>query len=121
MAGYPLDNALFNWEAGARHLARLERSGGAGSALATVALVRDEIRRRVGVSFSAADLADFYGSGTDWARQLDGVDPAALDIQDLIDAAFWEQLKAATDFAGGRLLEGEADSGEGGTVRPDGW
>lgn len=121
VARYPLDNALFNWEAGARHLARLEAEGGAGGALRVVALVRDEIRRRVGVTFSAAELADFYGQGTDWARQLDGVDPAAPDIQELIDAAFWEQLKAASDFAGGRLLDAEGDLGESGEVRPAGW
>lgn len=121
MARYPLDNALFNWEAGARHLARLESEGGAGGALRVVASIRDEIRRRVGVTFSAAELADFYGKGTDWARQLDGVDPAAPDIQELIDAAFWEQLKAASDFAGGRLLDAEGGSGESGEVRPAGW
>ena len=109
MDDYPLDNALFNWEAGARHLDRLEAGGNAGSALRVVNLIRDEIRRRVGVTFTAAELAGFYGSGTDWVRQLEGIDASAPDLQELTDAAFHEQVKAATDFAGGRLLEGETE------------
>ena len=113
MDDYPLDNALFNWEAGARHLDRLEAGGHAGSALRVVNLIRDEIRRRVGVTFTAAELAGFYGSGTDWVRQLGGIDASAPDLQELIDAAFHEQVKAATDFAGGRLLEGETESAGG--------
>jgi hypothetical protein len=120
VARYPLDNALFNWEAGARHLARIEAGGGAGGALRTVGTIRDEIRRRIGVTFSAAELADFYGRGTDWVRQLDGVDPAAPDLQELIDAAFREQLKAASNFAGGRLLDVEGESGGGDAFRPAG-
>jgi len=118
VAGYPLDNALFNWEAGARHLDRIESAGGAGAALRVVSLIRDEIRRRVGVTFSAVDLADFYGTGTDWVRNLDGVDPSAPDLQELTDAAFHEQLKAATDFAGGKVVEGEAESAGGPALRP---
>ena len=120
MTTYPLDNALFNWEAGARHLGRIEAAGGGGGALRTIGTIRDEIRRRVGVTFSAAELADFYGQGTDWVRHLDGIDPATPDLQELIDAAFWEQLKAASDFAGGRLLEAGGDPEEGGTFRPAG-
>lgn len=107
MAGYPLDNALFNWEAGARYLERLETEGSGGDALRTVSLIRDEIRRRVGVTFTAAELAAFYGGGTDWVRHLDGLDGSAPDLQELTDAAFHDQLKAATDFSGGRLVEGE--------------
>jgi len=113
VAGYPLDNALFNWEAGARYLERLEAQGGAGAALRAVSLTRDEIRRRIGVTFTAEELAEFYGTGTDWVRQLDGIDASAPDLQELIDAAFYDQLKAATDFAGGRLVEGETE--------PTGW
>jgi hypothetical protein len=67
--------------------------------------VRLELRRRLGATFTAAELADLYGAGTDWALQLPGVDPASPDLQEMIDAAFWLHLKSAGDFAGGRRIE----------------
>ncbi len=118
MAGYPLDNALFNWEAGARYLDRIESAGGAGAALRVVSLIRDEIRRRLGVTFAAAHQADVDRGGNHRVRAIDGVDPSAPDLQELTDAAFHEQLKAATDFAGGRVVEGEAESAGGPAIRP---
>ena len=68
--------------------------------------IRDELRRRIGPTFSAAELADLYGAGTDWCQQvvLDVAPGAAADTQALADAAFWIYLRGATDFAGGRQL-----------------
>lgn len=104
---YPLENALFNWEAGLEKLRELEREGGTRGDRVTVP-VRDELRRRLGASFSAAELADLYGSGTDWVLQLSGIDPGMSDLQDLVDAAFWLHLQSAGDFAGGRRIEIES-------------
>ncbi|MBK5231779.1 MAG: hypothetical protein JJE13_02200 [Thermoleophilia bacterium] len=101
---YPLENALFNWEAGILRLRELERGGALRGDQVTVP-VREELRRRLGATFSAGDLADLYGAGTDWAAQLGGVDPGMSDFQDLVDAAFWLHLRAASDFAGGRRIE----------------
>lgn len=101
---YPLENALFQWEAGIDRLRDLERSGSLRGDHVTRA-VREELRRRLGATFSAAELADLYGAGTDWAVQLPGMDPAQPDLQDLIDAAFWLHLQNATDFAGGRRVQ----------------
>jgi len=98
---YPLENAIFQWEAGIETLRRLEREGSLRGDTVTVP-VREELRRRLGAIFTAGDLADLYGAGTDWALQLPGVDPGLADLQDLVDAAFWLQLQAASDFAGGR-------------------
>ncbi len=100
---YPLENALFNWEAGIERLRDLERSGQLRGDDVTVP-VREELRRRLGATFTASDLADLYGQGTDWALQLPGIDPGISDVQDLIDAAFWQQLQAAADFAGGKVI-----------------
>lgn len=100
---YPLENALFNWEAGIDRLRELERSGQLRGDDVTVP-VREELRRRLGATFTAADLADLYGQGTDWALLLPGVDPGLADVQELIDAAFWLHLQAAGDFAGGRVV-----------------
>lgn len=101
---YPLENALFNWEAGIERLRELERSGQLRGDDVTVP-VREELRRRLGATFTADDLAAFYGGGTDWAMQLPGVDPGLSDLQDLVDAAFWLHLQAASDFAGGRVVQ----------------
>lgn len=101
---YPLENALFNWEAGIERLRSLEREGSLRGDQVTVP-VREELRRRLGATFVAAELAEIYGAGTDWALQLPGVDPSLADLQDLIDAAFWLHLQAAGDFAGGRRIE----------------
>lgn len=101
---YPLENAIFQWEAGIETLRRLERQGTLRGDDITVP-VRDELRRRLGATFTAAELADLYGAGTDWALQLPGVDPGQPDVQELVDAAFWQHLQAATDFAGGRRIE----------------
>ena len=60
---YAIDNALFQWEDGER---RLREDGGLeGPALA----VLEELRRRLGSSFSLAELADLYAGGTDWAAK----------------------------------------------------
>lgn len=104
--GYPLENALFQWEAGIDLLRELERSGTLRGDEVT-GPVREELRRRLGATFTASDLAELYGAGTDWVLQLPGIDPALPDLQDLVDAAFWLHLQNATDFAGGRRVEVE--------------
>jgi hypothetical protein len=101
---YPLENALFNWESGIERLRELEREGTLRADQVTVP-VRLELRRRLGATFTSAELADLYGSGTDWVLQLPGVDPAQADLQELIDAAFWLHLQAAGDFGGGRRIQ----------------
>ena len=71
--------------------------------------VREELRRRLGASFTGSDLADLYGEGTDWAMLLPGVDPGLSDVQDLVDAAFWLHLQTAGDYAGGKLVDLELE------------
>jgi hypothetical protein len=104
---YPLENALYQWEEGWRSYQTL-----AGDPLVrrradrVVAAVRDELQRRLGPTFRAADLADLYGRGTDWCEQvaLEVDSGPGLDAQLLADAAFWLYLRGAADFAGGCLL-----------------
>ncbi len=69
--------------------------------------IRDELRRRIGPTFSAEELAALYAEGTDWCQQV-AIDVAPAiegEAQSLGDAAFWLYLRGATDFAGGRKLE----------------
>jgi hypothetical protein len=104
--GYPLENAIFQWESGIVHLRGLEGPAGR-RAERVVRAVRDELRRRVGATFTAAELAGAYGEGTDWVDQLPVVEPGQSDLQLLVDAAFWQHLQVASDYAGGRLVEVE--------------
>lgn len=103
---YPLENALFQWEEGWRALQAISDPRARRLADRVVGAVRVELRRRIGPTFSAAQLAELYGRGTDWCQQLalDVAPGAASDAQTLADAAFWMYLRGAGDFAGGRQL-----------------
>jgi len=104
---YPLENALFQWEEGRRALQEIDDPRRRRMADRVVEAIRDELRRRIGPTFSAEELADLYGAGTDWAQQV-AIDVAPAvegESQALADAAFWLYLRGATDFAGGKRLE----------------
>lgn len=103
---YPLENALFQWEEGWRVLRAIEEPRERRQADRVVGAIQDELRRRIGPTFSAAELAELYGRGTDWCLQvaMDAAPAAATDQRSLADAAFWLYLRGATDFAGGRQL-----------------
>jgi hypothetical protein len=103
---YPLENALFQWEEGLRTLRAIEEPRERRQADRIVAAIQDELRRRIGPTFAAGELAELYGRGTDWCLQvaLDVAPGLATDSRSLADAAFWLYLRGATDFAGGRRL-----------------
>jgi hypothetical protein len=104
---YPLDNALFQWESGKRRLDEIEEPRERRLADRVVDAMREELRRRIGPTFSAGELAELYSEGTDWCQQV-AIDVAPAmeeEAQALGDAAFWLYLRGATDFAGGRKLE----------------
>jgi hypothetical protein len=104
---YPIENALFQWEEGWRRLQELRSEPGAyRRADRIVGAIRDELRRRIGPTFRAVELADLYAEGTDWCLEVVlaiGLQ-APLEPQQLADAAFWLYLRGASDFAGGRQL-----------------
>lgn len=106
---YPLDNALFQWEEGANRLRDLSADPRASrSALRAVEAIRDELRRRIGPTFSAQELAELYGRGTDWcleaARDAAPMEAVDLDPQAVVDGAFFLYLRGASDYSGGRVL-----------------
>lgn len=103
---YPLANALYQWEEGHRALQAIDDPRQRRLADRVVDAVREELRRRIGPTFTADELADLYGRGTDWCQQLAiDVAPSVSDPQSLADAAFWLYLRGAGDFAGGRQLQ----------------
>jgi hypothetical protein len=101
---YALDNALFQWEEGERRLR--ESSGAAREMLErSVAAVYEELRRRVGASFLAAELAAVYGEDLSWAEDAARGASAVADLTTAVDAAFARYSRFATDYAGGRTHE----------------
>lgn len=104
--GYSLANALFQWEEGRRGLRGLSDDPPARRrADRVVDAIREELRRRVGSTFTADELVECYAKGTEWCLQLAmEMRAGAGDAQMLADAAFWLQLQGASDFAGGRKL-----------------
>jgi hypothetical protein len=103
---YPLANALYQWEEGARELAAIDDPRQRHTADRVIDAIRVELRRRIGPTFTAEQLADLYGEGTDWAQQIaiDVAPAASGEAQTLADAAFWSYLRGAGNFAGGRRL-----------------
>lgn len=87
---YPVENALFQWEDGER---RLHESDDATYRRVTENLV-EELRKRLGSTFTLEELADFYAASPDLGAQ-----PSWL-----VDAAFGRYAREAADFAGGRRL-----------------
>jgi hypothetical protein len=110
---YPLDNALFQWEEGASRLRELDSSDprAARTARRAVEAIREELRRRIGPTFSAQELADLYSRGTDWcleaARIAAPMAAVDLDPQAIVDGAFFLYLRGAHDYSGGRVLPTE--------------
>lgn len=106
--GYPLENALFQWEEGWRELNTIDDLRERRLADRVVAAIGDELRRRIGPTFGAAELADLYGRGTDWCLQVASeiAPDLSSDPRSLADASFWLYLRGATDFAGGRQFIG---------------
>lgn len=87
--GYPVENALYQWEDGERRLAE----AGDASLHPRIELLVEQLRKRLGSAFEVSELADFYAAGFD-------VDEPAW----LVDAAFARYAREARDFAGGRRL-----------------
>ena len=98
---YAIENALFQWEEGERRLReapeleRIDLERG-------VAAVLEELRRRLGSSFTLAELAALYGSGVDWASALAQRESAGTDAPWVVDAAFNRYASESVDYAGGR-------------------
>lgn len=99
---YAIENARFQWEEGERRLTQavepergdLERAAWA---------VLDELRRRLGSTFTIGELADLYGQGTDWADDVAQRRRAGTDSAAVVDAAFHRYAREASDFAGGKI------------------
>ena len=62
---YSLENALFQGEEGWRAYQALEGPSEPRQAERVIGAIHDELRRRIGPTFGADELAVLYGEGTD--------------------------------------------------------
>ncbi|HEY2327524.1 MAG TPA: hypothetical protein VGH52_08590 [Gaiellaceae bacterium] len=85
-----------HWETGERRVAALGVD-------AQVEIVLGELRKRVGQTFTLAELARAYDGADDWAR--DAIDlaepetPPPLESSTVTDAAFHRYARGAVDYA----------------------
>jgi hypothetical protein len=107
---YAIENALFQWEEGEARIR--DASGGEAHDLERAArLVVEELRRRLGGSFTLGELADLYGEGTDWVRDEVGRRFQEVQTSAAVDAGFLRYARSASDYAGGRQREPDEESG----------
>ena len=99
---YAIDNARFQWEDGERRL-RVADEATQGDLDRALYAVVDDLRRRLGSTFTLAELAELYGSGTDWADDIAQRQRAGSDSAAVVDAAFNRYARESSDFAGGRM------------------
>jgi hypothetical protein len=107
------DQVLGLWEDGQRRLHALDPSERPAVERAVDAVV-DELRRRLGGVFTAAELASHYLTrGTDWcfevAMRAAPANPEAWDMTTVAGAAFARYLRAASDYGGGRRLRADGE------------
>ena len=99
---YAIENARFQWEEGERRIRQADEATRSDLERAVMS-VGDELRRRLGSRFAVSELADLYGSGTDWADDIAQRQRAGSDTSAVVDAAFNRYAREASDFAGGKV------------------
>jgi hypothetical protein len=98
-----LDQTRREWELGHRRLAQDVRESPRGDAwLEELNAVSAELRRRVGQSFTLAELADAYASAEPWSREaVEETEPASgwpRRLTTVTDAAFHLYSRGAVDY-----------------------
>ena len=109
---YAIENALFQWEEGE---ARLRGADGeeARQLDRAARMVVEELRARLGSTFTLGELADLYGEGTDWVRDEVQRRFVETDTSAVVNAGFLRYARRASDYAGGRLRLPEEEGSAG--------
>ncbi len=97
--------ARFQWDDGLRRLEALAGDGAGPARERVAAACADELRRRLGMTFSTRDLAALYPAAADWflplAVELAPAHPQAWEPSVVLDAAFARFRMQAGDAHGG--------------------
>ncbi|MEX2194060.1 MAG: hypothetical protein WD844_02135 [Thermoleophilaceae bacterium] len=99
---YGVQSALFQWQDGAR------RVRDAPEGPRAVDAVVDELRRRLGSTFTLSELTELYAEGVDWAWEVATRRGSGGDASATVNAAFFRYAREATDYAGGRVRPGRS-------------
>jgi hypothetical protein len=104
VAGPSVESARREWEAGHRRLLDAARDRPRYERLLEqVAVVGDELRRRIGQTFTLSELADAYRAAERWSRdavaERASVDARPGDLALVEDAAFHLYSRGATDYS----------------------
>ena len=103
----PFETAQEQWEAGLRRLEAAPFDERPILELVT-RKVYEELHRRLGSSFTTAELAELYDEGTGWVSDIAVVAapdaPFAWDVRIVGDAAFGCYVRGAVDFSGGKRM-----------------
>jgi hypothetical protein len=108
-----VESAVFQWEEGYRQLEAARSEPRRYRALGRmVTAIQDELRKRLGSTFSVQELASLYYDGTDWGLEV-AIDhladeQAASDTSTGVDAAFYLYMRESADFAGGSVRQRRA-------------
>jgi hypothetical protein len=98
-----VESARSEWEEAYRRLEEARRDPGAARGLdVQLGIVTDELRKRVGATFTVAELADEYRRADDWTRSAlseSGSFPGSLASVSLVEgAAFHLYSRGAVDY-----------------------
>jgi hypothetical protein len=99
-----VESARRDWEEGWRRLQAESQDGAAADRLGLqVEVVTDELRRRIGATFTLAELAESYTDAERWAREAVAerapVPGWPRTLAFVLDAAFHGYARGALDFA----------------------
>ena len=102
------DVAIQQWRAGEDRLAAAPAEQRTALERVTRA-IHDELRRRLGSTFTVDELAELYDQGTAWCLDLAYATapsaPFAWDGRVVADAAFGRYVREAADYGGGRRID----------------
>jgi hypothetical protein len=102
LSSYVVENARQQWKAGHRRFEEEARDPARRlRLLGHLETISDELRKRIGSTFTLAELADVYAGAEDWVREAlaeAGAPGWPRDLALVSDEAFHLYARGATDY-----------------------